>query len=281
WLAAAHPELFDGVTALLNEGGANRVIGDRLVFWGVEVAQKRPLVVARQRARPRSTRRRLRAREPDASLDPGARAADRAAAALPGQRTRAALSRGARRPRARQESRSLSPARRAGRRRKPRQPPAGGLAGGLDRLGAGDRDPNGRPNVIAPVASAYVDIRLLPDTDAETFLANVRQALGEGVEVEVILDAPEVAPSPTDGPAWRALEKVLGVRGPLVPLMISGTTDSRYFRARGIPTYGFSPFSTNAEEGRGIHAPNESIPMEDFLRGVETMRRVVLALAEP
>ena len=38
------------------------------------------------------------------------------------------------------------------------------------------------------------------------------------------------------------LEKTLGPEAPLVPSFITGTTDSRYFRERGIPAYGFSPF---------------------------------------
>ena len=43
WLLEEHPELFAGVEAVVNEGGANRKIAGRLLWWGIEVAQKRPL----------------------------------------------------------------------------------------------------------------------------------------------------------------------------------------------------------------------------------------------
>jgi acetylornithine deacetylase/succinyl-diaminopimelate desuccinylase-like protein len=43
WLIDHHPELFEDVTAVLTEGGTNRVYGEHLGWWGIEVAQKRPL----------------------------------------------------------------------------------------------------------------------------------------------------------------------------------------------------------------------------------------------
>ena len=61
----------------------------------------------------------------------------------------------------------------------------------------------------------------------------------------------------------------------MVPTFIPGTTDSRFFRQRGIPAYGFSPFTVNAQDLRGIHARDESLPIPAFLRGVETMRRLL------
>ena len=43
WLLDHHPELFEDVAAVLNEGGANLVLRGNLQWWGIEVAQKRPL----------------------------------------------------------------------------------------------------------------------------------------------------------------------------------------------------------------------------------------------
>jgi acetylornithine deacetylase/succinyl-diaminopimelate desuccinylase-like protein len=38
-----HPELFEGVGFVLNEGGSNETAVDKVVFWGIEVQQKVPL----------------------------------------------------------------------------------------------------------------------------------------------------------------------------------------------------------------------------------------------
>ena len=145
----------------------------------------------------------------------------------------------------------------------------------LDTIQVTELD-NGRgSNVVSPKASASIDIRLLPDTDGDAFLAEVRELLGDEIEVEVVLDAPEAPASPRDHPLYRALEEILGVRARVVPTFIPGTTDSRFFRQRGIPAYGFSPFAINAQDARGIHADNEAVPVDAFLRGVETMSRIL------
>ena len=62
-----------------------------------------------------------------------------------------------------------------------------------------------------------------------------------------------------------------------MPSLITGTTDSRYFRERGIPAYGFSPFILSGEEARGIHGADESIPLRKFHQGLAVMQRVVRA----
>jgi len=73
---------------------------------------------------------------------------------------------------------------------------------------------------------------------------------------------------------------VLGQGGAaIVPAFISGFTDSRYFRARGIPAYGLMPFALDGDDLRTIHGPDERIPIAELDRGVERMRRIVAAAA--
>ncbi len=274
WLLDAHPQLFDGVEGVLNEGGSNRVLSDRLIWWGVEVTQKRPLwlrVTAEGRGghasglHPRSATHRLVAglarliaRPPHFRVTEAALMYLGTLARLEGGRTEELY----RRIEAGGEMPSLQ------------------MAPGLpiyflDTIQVTELD-NGRgSNVVSPLATASVDIRLLPDTDGAAFLAEVRELLGDELEVEVILDAPVVPASPRDHPLYRALEEILGVRAQVVPTFIPGTTDSRFFRQRGIPAYGFSPFAINARDSRGVHADNEAVPVDAFLRGVETMSRIL------
>jgi acetylornithine deacetylase/succinyl-diaminopimelate desuccinylase-like protein len=135
-------------------------------------------------------------------------------------------------------------------------------------------------NVIPDRARARIDIRLLPDTDAAAFLARVREALGPEIEARVLVESPPSAPSPRTNAVYRELADALDGEAPVVPVMIAGFTDSRYFRERGIPAYGFSPFTLEGDALRGIHGPDESIPLAEFDRGVERMKRLLRALAE-
>src|SRR6185503_11116786 len=93
-------------------------------------------------------------------------------------------------------------------------------------------------NVVPPRATARVDVRLLPDTDGDAFLAELRGLLGKDIEVEVLLTSPPVPPASADTPVHRIVAAVLGKEAPVVPFFSPGFTDSRLFRARGIPAYG-------------------------------------------
>jgi len=141
-------------------------------------------------------------------------------------------------------------------------------------IGAGEKI-----NVIPGRAAAEIDVRLLPETDADEYLARVKEALGDGLSVEVLLASPPVPASPTDHPVYRAVAGVLDDTAPAVPAFIPGFTDSRWFRERGVAAYGVSPFFIEPQEFLGIHGPDEAIPLAELDRGVERMRRIVRASA--
>lgn len=276
WLLEGHPELFTGLEAVLGEGGSNRVLGDRVVWWGVEVTQKRPLwlrVTASGRGGHGSG---FHPASPTHQLVRGlARLLDlplryRVTDAARGFLGALAVVEGG-------DAAWLDKVISAdGNLTRPLPP--GMPVYFLDTVQVTQLDNGAQgPNVVAAEASAYVDVRLLPDSDAEAFLAEVRAALGDELEVEVLLTAPPAPASPIGHPFYRAIARVLAVRAPVVPLFIAGTTDSRYFRERGIPAYGVQPFALNPPELRGIHADDEHLPVASFLRGVETLRRVLVS----
>ncbi|MEM6453936.1 MAG: M20/M25/M40 family metallo-hydrolase [Acidobacteriota bacterium] len=283
WLVEAKADRLADVAGVLNEGGSNRVIGQQLMWWGIEIAQKRPLwlrLSARGRgghasmvAPDSATHALLRAlarlveRPLAPRIGPVAQRVLDAAAPLEGtEHLLAAL-----------EARLVREPERAVRQLPPSWPPLL-----LDTVQVTQLDASHSPNSIATEATARVDVRLLPDTDTDRYLDDLRATLGRRIEIEIVLEAPQAAPSPVDHPVYRMLARVLGVRGPVVPTMISGDTDSRYFRERGIPTYGIAPFVMPGGAMRGVHGPDESIAVDLFLRGCVTMRRMVEAwVAEP
>jgi acetylornithine deacetylase/succinyl-diaminopimelate desuccinylase-like protein len=132
-----------------------------------------------------------------------------------------------------------------------------------------------RINVIPETAAARIDVRLLPDTDAKAFLENVKRLLGPGFDVKVLVTSPPAPPSPATGRLYRAMERALKPEAPVVPTFIAGFTDSRYFRERGIPAYGLSPFKLGPEDSSGIHGPNERISLRELDRGIDRMRQIL------
>jgi acetylornithine deacetylase/succinyl-diaminopimelate desuccinylase-like protein len=280
WLLAEHPELFQGVEAVLGEGGRSQVSGNRLLWWGVEVAQKRPLwleVSATGRGghasglNPESASHtliqalaRLLAKPVRWRVTAPARDYVRAIAPLHGQPLRRILS---------DIDKTITES-------GPKEFLLPGMANlFIDTVQVTVLSAGSRINVIPARASALLDIRLLPDTDGNAFLAEVRKALGPECEVKVQVTAPPAAPSPTSGRMYDALRKVLGAEAPVVPTFVPGFTDSRFFRERRIPAYGLSPFALSGEDTRGIHNPDERIPLAELDRGVARMRRLLAAYA--
>jgi acetylornithine deacetylase/succinyl-diaminopimelate desuccinylase-like protein len=282
WLLDHHPELFAGVVAVVGEGGAARMLGGEVAWWGVEVAQKRPLwleVRAEGRgghasginphsashhliaalARMIDLPRRWRVTQP---------VRDYLAALAP-------LHEGPMR------QRFLDPDGWVG----PDGPRAPMLPGQpnlfLDTVQVTTVDVGERINVVAPEAVAHVDVRLLPETDADDFLGRLRRAAGDQVTVEVILSAPPVPPSPADHPAYRAIAGVLGEEAPVVPSFIAGFTDSRWFRQRGVAAYGVTPFALAGGILTGIHGPDERLPVAELERGIARMTEIVAAWTAP
>lgn len=275
-----HPELFERVVAVLNEGGNNRRINQRLLWWGIEVAQKRPLwLEVSTSGRPGHAS----GMQPQSATHQLIQALDRLLS-MP-RRWRVSDA-------ARLYLESVAPYHNDHWRQifthidaaiapdGPRTDLLPGMANlFLDSVQITVLRSGEGINSIPAEATARIDVRLLPDTDAEAFLAAVRSALGKDATVRVLLESPPAAPSSAGNAVFAALSRSLGGEAPVVPTFIAGFTDSRYFREHGVPAYGFSPFALDGEEQRGIHAPDESIPLVDFDRGVERMKRVVSALA--
>ncbi|MDP9121545.1 MAG: M20/M25/M40 family metallo-hydrolase [Acidobacteriota bacterium] len=279
WLLAAHPELFHGVEAVIGEGGRGQVAGGKLQWWGIEVAQKRPLwleVTASGRGghgsgiNPDSANHQLIAGLSRVLTLPQrwhvtapARAYLEAIAPLQNDHWRRLLSR-------------IDYV--IDEKKGPREFLLPGMANlFVDTVQVTVLAGGERINVIPERALARLDVRLLPDSDAVAFLAAIRRALGSDIEVKVLLTAPPSPPSPPAGRTYEAVVRVLGQDAPAVPTFVPGVTDSHYFRERRIPAYGVTPFALAGEDLQGIHASDERIPLAELDRGVERMRRILAA----
>ncbi len=127
-------------------------------------------------------------------------------------------------------------------------------------------------NVIPSHAEADVDCRLLPDTDTDGFMREVKAAVGPRITVEARLRPVAAKPSPASGELWDAIAKVIRTdfKGMgFAPTMMTAVTDSRFLRARGIPTYGFLPLVLKGADGDGIHGVDERLSVENFNRGLQ------------
>jgi acetylornithine deacetylase/succinyl-diaminopimelate desuccinylase-like protein len=138
-------------------------------------------------------------------------------------------------------------------------------------------------NIIPEKASMTFDVRLLPDTDPQAFISNVKQIVNDdGIEFDV--QWPQTSPvmAPFDNPLFQAIEQACLATLPTslaVPSICVGGTDARFFREKGIPSYGLVPGMFDAEDMKGYHGIDERITTENLLLGTKIIFDLTLRAA--
>jgi acetylornithine deacetylase/succinyl-diaminopimelate desuccinylase-like protein len=134
-------------------------------------------------------------------------------------------------------------------------------------------------NVIPGRAEAGIDCRLLPDTDAAEFHRWLESTIAdEKVTIEEVEASAPTATSPIRSPFLDAVQQAIDTHVPnavVFPLQVPGGTDSRYFRAHGVPAYGFSPIVLEPGELDRVHGTDERISIENLELGVRIAYDVV------
>jgi acetylornithine deacetylase/succinyl-diaminopimelate desuccinylase-like protein len=129
-----------------------------------------------------------------------------------------------------------------------------------------------KTNVIPDVIDLEVDIRTVPGTtreDVEAMLADALGDLAPHVEVTVLQDS-LATESPTGNQLWDAIAARTQVAYPgaeLIPGLIVGGTDARYFRDRGAIAYGaglFSPSMSFESFSTRFHGNDERVDVESL-----------------
>lgn len=127
-------------------------------------------------------------------------------------------------------------------------------------------------NIIPDSVEIDVDIRTLPGWTEQDVRQLIAEAVGElmqKVEILEMHDDPPTA-SATDTPLWQSLEKVTaGVHpdGKMIPFLMTGATDARFFRRIGTVCYGFGAFSDRipfAQFAQMFHGHNERIDVDSL-----------------
>ncbi len=139
-------------------------------------------------------------------------------------------------------------------------------------------------NIIPPAAHAEVDTRLVPGEKLDRWIAELRGVIkDDAIKIEPIL-AFEANASPVDSELVKAVAAVAKQRYPeaiITHPVLTGFTDSHYFRDIGVMSYGFSPFVASPRElGGGYHGNDERIGKKAYVEGVRFFYEVVERLAK-
>jgi len=130
-----------------------------------------------------------------------------------------------------------------------------------------------KTNVIPAVATAELDVRLLPDQDTTEFQRTLQRIVDDtAVHFTHLGNTKAPLESPIDTDLFRAIERAAHDResGAFVTTpMETAATDRPTYRKLGITTYGFSPFRIpRVEIQRGMHGNDERLSVDNVGYGV-------------
>jgi acetylornithine deacetylase/succinyl-diaminopimelate desuccinylase-like protein len=138
-------------------------------------------------------------------------------------------------------------------------------------------------NVIPDSATVEIDGRTLPGQTAQDLIRELRAVAGdEDLEVEITQEQPSTINHPPDSPLWDCILATIGRRDPtltVVPYMIPGFTDAKFFCSLGARWYGFAPVwlepGSDLRFSDLFHGLNERIPEDGFHWGLSALYEVV------
>ncbi|GAB2478566.1 M20 family peptidase [Algoriphagus taiwanensis] len=128
-------------------------------------------------------------------------------------------------------------------------------------------------NVIPTVAEATINFRILPGETIESVQAHIESVVSDTVKVEPVgfLTNPSGVSS-TDSEAYEVVQKTIRGLHPevlVVPGLLGGATDSRYFQEISEQVYRFYPIRINNESMTRFHGIDEKISKDNYLEIIQ------------
>lgn len=139
-------------------------------------------------------------------------------------------------------------------------------------------------NALPQRASANINCRIFPGTPVAAVQARLAQVIDDpALKIrEVPSGAVASAASPLRPELMTLVARAIHVRFPgipIVPVMSAGASDSMWFRAKGVPSYGVSPIFMKASDGFA-HGLNERTPLSEIGPSISYYRTLLTELAK-
>ena len=141
-----------------------------------------------------------------------------------------------------------------------------------------------KENIIPSECEAVFDCRVLPGQTPTEAMDEIKGLMPdadlEKLEFETI-QANEPSESPANTPLYEQIVNVLKEFEPncsIAPILLTGGTDSRFFRKIGSICYGFQPLRSDMPYGeilKTIHGIDERISIENLVFGTSVLYNVV------
>jgi carboxypeptidase PM20D1 len=137
-----------------------------------------------------------------------------------------------------------------------------------------------KQNVLPSIATATINLRILPGESIESVIAHVRESIGE-LPVTVTPVGPSSQPSPlasTESPGYRLVAGLAAstFEAPVAPLLMIGMTDSRHMSVLSNDIYRFTPLQLRTADSARIHGIDERLSIENLSRMLGFYQQVLV-----
>jgi len=142
-----------------------------------------------------------------------------------------------------------------------------------------------KENIIPSECEAVFDCRILPGQTPTQAIEEIKTLLKDVTDFKKLefetIQANEPSESPTNTSLYEQIVKVLKEFDPnstVAPVLLTGGTDSRFFRKIGTVCYGFQPLRADMPYGeilKTIHGIDERISIENLVFGTSVLYNVV------
>ena len=137
-------------------------------------------------------------------------------------------------------------------------------------------------NALPQRAKATLNCRILPDSNPDDVIAAIKKAVDDS-EVAIAwdtLDVKKYPSSPTRPDLLKAINDVVQQMWPgvtVMPSLMLGASDGKYFRGDGIPVYGV-PGTFLGENDVRAHGKDERLGVKEFYEGVDFYDKLLKTL---
>lgn len=140
-------------------------------------------------------------------------------------------------------------------------------------------------NALPQLAEANVNCRVYPTENGEQVRAALEKIVNDtAVKVLIKSQRPSSPPSKLTAeilePVTQLTHELFG-EIPIIPSMSTGANDSRFFLARGVPSYGISGIFSDPSTDARAHGRDERLRIQSYYEGQEFLYRLTKRLASP
>ena len=139
-------------------------------------------------------------------------------------------------------------------------------------------------NVMPQRATVSANMRFIPHQGMEESLGIIRKLADKhGLETEVLSANDYTEPTDIHGEAYRTVRRVIGETFPGCPdspYVMTGATDSRFYRKICASVVRFAPVVYGPEQMAGMHGLNENIGIDCLPGAVDFYRNLIRAVGE-